>query len=185
MEPATNLTELLRRANAGDREAANEAFASVFGELRRAAQRLMRGQGQHTLDPDGLVNEAYLRVASGAAKEWENRGHFLAVMATAMRHYLIDHVRGRDAEKRGGGMRREPLTGIGVEYEDRTLDLLTLHEALEKFRAAYPESATVVELTYFLGLTANEVAESVDISPRTVVRELAFAKAWLRGELEP
>lgn len=178
------LTELLRRACAGDREAANQAYESVYGELCRNARRLLRSEPQfHTLDPEGLLHEAYLKLMHSGNADFSNRGHFLAVMSCAMRQHLIDHAKEKKALKRGGAQKRLPLTGIVLTFDERPVDLLALHEALTAFALTYPDEAQVVELTYFLGLTADEVAAALGTSRRTVSRDLQFARTWLAGEL--
>jgi RNA polymerase sigma factor (TIGR02999 family) len=179
------LTELLRRASAGDRDAANAAYAAVYDELRRIARILLRGEAtDHTLDAEGLLHEAYLRVSGGGAKPWVDRSHFLAVMSRAMRRLLIDHGRRKHALKRGRRPGRVPLTGIVLTYEERAVDLIALHEALDALEARHPESAQIVELTYFVGLTAEEVAAATGSSVRSVGRELQFARAFLLAEIE-
>lgn len=182
-DPSSGLTDLLRRASAGDRGAADAALAAVYEELKRSARRLMRDQPKHhVLEPECLLHEAYLKVQAAGAKDWANRGHFIAVMARAMRQHLIDHARHEQRQKCGGALKRVPLTGILLTFENRVLDLLTLADALEKLASEHPDSADVIELTYFAGLSAGEVAAALGIAPRTVVRELKFARAWLEAE---
>lgn len=178
------LTEFLRAAAAGDREAMNHAFDFLYPELLRIARKLMQTQpSHHTLDPEGVVHEAFIKVTQGAPAEWQSRGHYLAVMSRAMRQVLVDHARGKNRAKRGGGMARVPLTGLDLRFEDLTVDLLTLHEALEAYREVDPDGARVLELTYFGGFSAAEVAETMGVSARTVQRDLEYARTWIRGWL--
>ncbi len=183
VDETPDLTELLRRASSGDRCAADAAYDAVYGELRRVARRLMRNEPvHHTLDAEGLLHEAYLKVAAAGTKEWAHRGHFLAVMSLAMRQHLIDYARHKGSVKAGAGQAHVPLTGIALTFESRVVDLMTLDEALKKLAAAYPESAQAIELTFFVGLNADEVAAAMGVSARTVVRELKFARAFLAAE---
>jgi RNA polymerase sigma factor (TIGR02999 family) len=184
MDSIPDLTELLRRASGGDGSAANAAYEAVYGELRRIARRLRQNQPvDHTLDAEGLLHEAYLKVADAGAKDWAHRGHFLAVMSRAMRQHLIDYARHKGSAKAGGDQNRVPLTGIIRNFESREIDLVAFDEILAKLAAAYPETAQVFELTYFVGLTADEVAAAMGVSVRTVGRELKFARASLEAEL--
>lgn len=183
-ETTAHLTSLLQRACEGDRTAANAAYQAVYGELRRNARHLMRAQpGDHTLDAEGLLHEAYLKVSRSEKTDWQNRGHFLAVMSRAMRQYLIDYARQKHAAKRGGSRKRVPLTGVVLRFEDRIVDVMALHDALTELERLDPDAARVLELTYFVGLTAAEVATSMATSVRTVERELQFARTWLVGEI--
>lgn len=178
------LTEVLRAASNGDHEAMERALDSLYPELRRIARKLMQSQpSHHTLDPEGLIHEAFLKVSVGGRSDWESRGHYLAVMSRAMRQCLVDHARRANRDKRGGDRARVPLTGLNLRFEDLTVDLLTLDEAIEAFRAVDPEGTRVLELTYFAGLTAVEVANAVESSRRTVQRNLEYARTWIRGWL--
>ncbi|MEM7244542.1 MAG: ECF-type sigma factor [Acidobacteriota bacterium] len=184
-ETNKDLTELLRRGSEGDRAAANEAFEALYGNLRRNAGAIMRrhSPGPQTLDTDGVVNEAYLKVTANGKSDWENRGHFMAVMSTAMRQVLLDAAKKKRRERHGGHLNRVDLSGILFQLEDRSLDLDEVHEALAAIRKDYEKSARVLELTYFVGLTAKESAEALEISESTIVRELKFARTLLRDEL--
>lgn len=184
-DPRDRLTELLRRASAGDREAANQAYAALMDEMRRAARRILGSPTANpSLDADDLIGGAMTKLASGNPISWSNRGHFLAAMSCAMRQYLIDHSRNKGRRKRGGGRRRVPLTGIDLVWEDRNVDLLDLDAAFARLTEEYPETARILELTHFLELTADEAAAATGTSPRTVVRELRFGRAFLRAELD-
>jgi RNA polymerase sigma-70 factor (ECF subfamily) len=185
----TDLTRLLTAWANGDTSAANELMPLVYDELHRAAVRAMRGEAVgHTLQPTALISEVYLRFADQSRAKWQNRAQFFGVAAQVMRRVLVDHARARISEKRGGGER--PITldemrdGSPVE-ESKGVDVLELHEALEKLAALDPKQARVVELRYFSGLTIEETAEVLGISAATVKREWAFARAWLQRELRP
>jgi len=179
------VTELLARLErGGDSEAALERLMPlVYGELRRLASGyLARERADHTLQPTALVNEAYLRLV-GQSADFESRGHFLAIAATAMRRVLVNHARDRAREKRGGGARREVLEEDVTAAEARDPDLLALDEALSRFAELDRRKVQVVELRYFAGLSVEESALVLGISPATVKREWQVARAWLRREL--
>jgi RNA polymerase sigma factor (TIGR02999 family) len=178
------ITELLRRADAGDRSANERIFRTLAGDLQRQARRYMRGQPRnHTLEADGLVHEAYIKVHEGKRGGYRNRGHFLAVMSIAMRQTLIDHANRKHRQRRGGGRSREPLTGCVVPFEDRVAELVELHELLGLLREENDAAARVVELRYFMGLSIAEAAELLERSPKTVERLWDFARTWLRMRL--
>ena len=157
----------------------------VYQELRRlAASYLRREKPGQTLQPTALVNEAYLRLLKDRPDRWQNRAHFCAIAAHSMRQILIERARARGAVKRGGGGPRVTLDDALVAGEDRSIDLLALDEALERFAAMDPEQARLVELRFFGGLTIDETAEAMNISPATVKRHWTVARAWLARELE-
>lgn len=157
----------------------------LYDELRRLAGHFLRGERPgHTLQPTALVNEAYLRIASQHAG-FENREQFMAIAAQAMRRILVDYARQRVAAKRGGGMPLADLdAAMAGPFVEQSQDLLAIDEALEKLAAIDPQQARVVEMRYFGGLTVEETAAALAIAPRTVKREWAMAKAWLRTEIE-
>lgn len=189
--PPARITPLLQAWGGGDPEAAERLFRVVYAELHRQAARAMRRvPAGHTLQTTALVHEAYLRLANRPGFVWEGRGHFFGVAARAMRHALVDHARARRTAKRGGGAHAVTLSE--VESPDSAaggstngLELLPLHEALERLTALDPEQARLVELRYFGGLSIEETAEALGVSPATVKREWAIARAWLRLELSP
>lgn len=186
LPPPGGVTRMLADVAAGDRDAAASLFAIVYDELRRlAASALRRERPDHTLQPTALVHEAYLRLADEPDARWENRAHFLAVAAQAMRRILVDHARGRNALKRGSGESLRPLEGIDVEAAgaDATIDLLVLDEALARLASLDARQARVVELRFFGGLTVEETAAVTGLSERTVKREWQMARAWLRREM--
>jgi RNA polymerase sigma factor (TIGR02999 family) len=172
---------------AGEPAAADRLLPVVYAELRRQAARAMRREESgHTLQPTALVHEAYLRLAEQRVT-WRSRGHFFGVAAQLMRRILVDHARERHAAKRGGGVQSITLAGNepadAASRADQDVDVLALHEALERLTALDPEQGRLVELRYFGGLNIEETAEALGISPATVKREWAVARAWLRREL--
>jgi RNA polymerase sigma factor (TIGR02999 family) len=181
------VTRLLEEWCNGDESALDELIPLVYGELRRIAARYMRREGgEHTLQASALVHEAYLRLVDQRRVEWRNRAQFFGVAAEIMRRILVDHARARHAAKRGGDAKRVTLGDADAadESSGRGLDILALHDALERLAALDPQQARVVELRYFGGLNIEETAEAMGISPATVKREWAVARGWLRRELE-
>lgn len=181
-----DVTQLLQAWRGGDPSAGERLLPAIYAELHQQAARAMRREaGEHTLQATALVNEAYLRLVDQNRVEWRNRAHFFGVAAQLMRRILVDHARGKLAEKRGGGVQRLTLNDAdGVAAgEEGDVDVLALHEALEGLAALDPQQARVVELRYFSGLNIDETAEALGISPATVKREWAVARAWLRREL--
>ncbi|MDQ6887654.1 MAG: sigma-70 family RNA polymerase sigma factor [Gemmatimonadota bacterium] len=183
--PASDVTALLIAWSGGERSAADRLIPAVYEELHRQAARAMRREGhEHTLQPTALVNEAYLRLVDQRRVEWRNRAHFFGIAAEVMRRVLVDHARGRLAAKRGGGGQRLTLgSAVDVSAGEGDADVLALHDALERFALLDPGQARVVEMRYFGGLTIEETAEALGVSPATVKREWALARAWLRREL--
>lgn len=156
-----------------------ELFSAIYDDLRQIAGKAMRSErSDHTLRPTALVHEAYLRLGS-ADSTFENRAHFFGVAARAMRHILVDHARARGAEKRGGNLRRVTLDEEIAGAEGQDIEILALHDALEKLAQLDARAAEVVELRAFGGLTMNEVAESMGISKRSADRDWTFAQRWL------
>jgi RNA polymerase sigma factor (TIGR02999 family) len=189
-DSASDVTRLLLAWRGGDRGASDQLLRAIYDELhRQAMQAMRREESGHTLQPTALVNEAYLRLVDQTRVEWRNRAHFFGVAAQVMRRILVDHARARRAMKRGSGMRALALEGAGAApaQADATntdaIDILALHDALEKLAALDPMQARLVELRYFSGLNIDETAEALDVSPATVKREWATARAWLRREL--
>ena len=175
------ITRLLADWNAGDAEALERLAPLVYAELRRIARRQMGGEREgHTLQATALVNEAYLRLAGGGGLALQDRAHFYAVCAQVMRHVLVDHARAHARDKRGGGAVHVPLDeaanaagGVGSK------EMLALDEALRGLEEVDPQKARVVALRYFAGLSIEETAEVLGVSPTTVRREWRRAKAWL------
>jgi len=157
----------------------------VYQELRRlAAGYLRREKPGQTLQPTALVHEAYLRLMKDRPGRWQNRAHFCAIAAHSMRQILIERARARSAAKRGGARQRITLDEGLVAGGDRSIDLIALDEALQRLAEIDPEQARLVELRFFGGLTIEETAEALDMSPATVKRHWTVAKAWLTRELE-
>jgi RNA polymerase sigma factor (TIGR02999 family) len=177
------ITRVLDAVAQGEPEAASRLMELVYGELRRlAAVKLGRETPGHSLQTTALVHEAYLRLLGGKEpRRFQDSGHFFAAAAAAMRRILIDSARRRQAQKRGGGMRRHAIDAIAAPEPDQ--DLLALNEALEKLAAKDPVKVRLVELRYFAGLTGEQVAEVLGISPTTADRHWAYARAWLRAEM--
>jgi len=179
-----DVTKLLLAWRGGEPSAGDQLLPVIYAELHRQAARAMRREpSEHTLQATALVHEAYLRLVDQSRVQWRNRAHFFGVAAQLMRRILVDHARSRHAEKRGGGMQRITLNDADAAVGDRDVDVLDLHEALETLAALDPLQARLVELRYFTGLNIKETAEALDISPATVKREWAIARAWLRREL--
>ena len=181
------VTNLLRSWGRGEDDAANRLLAAIYDDLHAQAARAMRREGgEHTLQATALVHEAYLRLVDQRHVDWKNRSHFFAIAAQSMRRVLVDHARGRLAEKRGGGIEKVTLSEAAVgSNDDDAIDVLALHDALERLAALDPDQARVVELRYFGGMNIDETAEALGISTATVKREWAVARAWLnRRETE-
>ncbi len=184
--PRDDVTQLLRRWARGDRGALDELMPLIYRELHNLAKRQMTHQEPgHTLQTTALIHEAYLKLGGLSDKDWENRAHFFGVAAKAMRHVLVDHARTRRATKRGGEIRIEQLdegADVGVA---RAGEMIALDDALTSLAGQYPRQAEVVELRYFGGLSVEETAATLKLSPETVARDWRFAKAFLRSELHP
>lgn len=185
MTAPAQITGLLRAHAAGERGAFERAVPLVYDELRRLARRHLRrsGRGQ-TLDTNGLVHEAYLKLAAAEGLRLEDRGHLMAVAACAMRQVLISRARARSADKRGGGRAAVPLDDAQASVEAQAEWLLDLDRALERLRAHDPRLVAVVECRFFAGLGEEETAQALGLSLRSVQRGWMRARAWLRAELE-
>lgn len=180
-----DITRFLQLWNQGDESALEKLTPLVYGQLYRlAAGYMRREQPQHTLQATALVNEAYLRLIDWKGVQWKNRGHFLGVAAQVMRRVLVDYARSRRYSKRGGGARPVSLDEAPPVAHDRLGRLVDVDEALNRLSAIDPRRAKVVELRYFGGLTVEETAEALQVSPITVIRNWNFAKAWLLRELD-
>lgn len=180
-----DITVLLARAQKGDRHATDELFPLVYEELRQLSQQhLAQERRSHTLQPTALVNEAYLRLVGDGDVTWENRAHFFGAAARAIRRILTDHARTKGRLKRGGGNKPVPLSDDAVAAPaDESLDLVAVDAALEKLAALDPQKAKVVELRFFAGLTGDQVALALGVSPSTIARDWQFARAWLHREI--
>jgi RNA polymerase sigma factor (TIGR02999 family) len=179
------ITQLLLAWSDGRREALHDLMPLVYEDLRRVAAGYMRHEvAGHALQPTALVHEAYVRLIDQRQVKWRNRAHFFGVAAGMMRRILVDHARRRRADKRGGDWERVTLAEHEVAaVGPREIDVLALHESLERLATFDPQQARIVELRYFGGLTIEEAAEVAGVSPATVVREWTIAKAWLRADL--
>jgi RNA polymerase sigma-70 factor (ECF subfamily) len=164
----------------GDRAAFDSLMPAVYAELRAiAGGYLRRERSGHTLQPTALVHEAWLRLATHNPAGFDHRTRFYALAAQAMRRILVDHARMAAAEKRGGGATRAPLTDTMVSVSDRSLDLLALDQALEQLALVSDRQARIIELRYFGGLTLDEIADVLAVSPATISRDQRSAEAWL------
>jgi RNA polymerase sigma factor (TIGR02999 family) len=163
----------------------NDLFTMVYAELRRIAGKQLRGErADHTLCTTALVNEAWVELTKLNRIRWQNRAHFLALAAQAMRRVLIDYAVARLAQKRGGGMRVETLDGDALAVvQERAEDLVVLDEALQRLHAVNEYHARIVECRFFGGMTVEETAEALEVSPATIKRDWALARAWLNREL--
>jgi RNA polymerase sigma factor (TIGR02999 family) len=178
------VTGLLTRWSQGDGAALAELTPLVYEELRRLAHHFMEGQRtDHTLQTTALVNEAYLRLADQTNPHWQNRAHFFAVAARAMRQIAVDYARSQQSQKRGGGALKIELDEAAIVSPEQSKEIVDLHEALERLAALDSRKAQVVELKYFGGLNYDEMAEVLKISRVTVRRDWEFARAWLHTEL--
>ena len=179
------VTRLLQRSRAGDPDALERVLPLVYSELRRlAGAQLARERAGHTLQPTALVHEAYLKLVGEERAVCESRGHFLALAALAMRRVLCRHAERRAALKRGGDRARVELTDAALALELPSVDVLGVDRALTRLEGVDPRAAKVVELRFFGGLSVEDAAAALEISPRTVEREWRVARAWLRRELE-
>ncbi len=181
---ALAVSRLVERISAGDQQALSELLPVVYQELRQLAGRYLRKErpGQ-TLQATALVHEAYLRLLRDQNLQWKNRAHFLAIAARSMRQILIERARARQAEKRGGAQRAITLDDQVLGRDQPSIDLLALEDALKALEALDQKQAEIVELRFFGGLTVEETAEVMGVSPATVKRWWALSKAWLRREM--
>lgn len=180
------ITEMLKAWSGGNVEVAEDLMPLVYDELRHQARRyLRRERGNHTLQTTGLVHEAYLRLVDQKEVTWENRAHFFGIASQMMRRILVNYAVSRTREKRGGGAVQitldERIPGSSNENDEQ---LIGLDQALTRLEALDERQARIVEMRYFTGLSIEETAEVLGISPATVKREWTMAKAWLRAELE-
>ena len=180
------ITEWLAGCKGDDRAALEKMLPLVYDELhRRAVQLFSQESPGHTLQPTALVNEVYLRLREQRKMDWQNRAQFSALAARMMRRILVSHARSRKAAKRGGGETRITLADEVAAAPERDVNLLAVDEALTKLDAIDPEKSRMVELRFFSGLSVEETAEVMGVSPRTINRQWETAKAWLYRELAP
>src|SRR5262245_1457978 len=180
-----DVTQILSQIESGDSTAAEQLLPLVYDELRKlAAAKLSNEKPGQTLEATALVHEAYVRMVDGdQAQHWDCRGHFFAAAAEAMRRILVESARRKGSAKRGGGLVRHDLDAAEVASSGDSEELLAVNDALDKLREADPLSAEIVKLRYFAGLTMNEAADLLGVSPRTAHYAWSFAKSWLRREM--
>lgn len=177
------ITQLLQRWKDGDEAAGSALMPLIYDELRRIARAHLRGErAGHTWQPTELVHEAYARLVE-LELDWRDRVHFLSMASRQMRRVLVDHARTRNRAKRGGGAVPVSLSVADAESAGTTIDLLLLDLALERLTAEDPRAGRAIELFYFGGLQAREIAEAVGVSPSTVERDLRWGRSWLRREM--
>lgn len=180
----TEITEILKRVSAGEAAAASELTPLVYQQLRQIAQRQLRAENDaRRWDATELVHEAYLRLIGDVPVDWKDRAHFFATAATAIRRVLVDNARKANAQKRGGNQPQVELDLQGFGKEDVGFELLDLDDALERLQQLSERQAQVVEMSFFGGLTHDEIAELLGVSKRTVAGDWAMARAWLYREL--
>jgi len=180
-----DVTVLLAELTKGNEEAASKLIPLVYAELRRLAGSYMRRErSDHTLQATALVHEAYLKLVDQRSVDWQSRSHFFGIAAQVMRRILVDHARGHLREKRGGGQRAVPIDEALVFAPEQSLDLVKLDQALERLTKLDPRQGKIVELRFFGGLTVEQTAELLGVSPKTVKRDWSMAKAWLHGDLK-
>ena len=180
-----DVTALLGRLAKGNDAAASKLIPVVYDELRRLAGGYMRRERKdHTLQPTALVHEAYLKLIEQRAVDWQGRAHFFGIAAQVMRRILIDHARGHMRDKRGGGAIPVPLDEALVFSPEQSSELVRLDESLDRLAKLDARQSRIVELRFFGGLTVEQTANMLGISPKTVKREWSMAKAWLHGDLK-
>ena len=185
MPSTPDVTQALRELSEGHESAPDKLLPLVYHELRKLAQGYLQAERpDHTLQATALVHEAYIRLVDWKNVSWQNRAHFFALAAQVMRRILVDHARTRQAQKRGGGMTKLSLDdAISFPREQRAVDLVVLDDALKELAELDPTQSKIVELRFFGGLTIEETAEALRLSPATVKREWTMAKAWLHKTL--
>lgn len=184
--PQDAVTRILLDWSAGDADAPARLMPLVYEELRVLARGYLRRERDgHTLQPTALVHEAFLKMVDTTRVSWQGRAHFYGIAARLMRRVLVEHARARGAEKRGGPEGRVFVDVAEAAAPGDAVDLVALDDALRSFAATYPRKGEVVELKFFGGLEAREIAETLQVSEKTVLRDWNFAKLWLRRALQP
>jgi RNA polymerase sigma-70 factor (ECF subfamily) len=179
-----NVTQLLAAWSSGDQVARDELMSVVYQELHRLAHHYMQRESPgHTLQTSALVNEAFLRLVDQRDVRWRNRAHFFGIAAQMMRRILVDHARSRQYAKRGGGARELSLDEALIVSDERSAEVVALDETLERLAEFDPRKSQIVEFRFFGGLSIEETAEVLAVSPGTVMRDWTLAKAWLRREM--
>ncbi len=180
----SEITRILHDWNDGNEDAKELLLPYVYDELKRQARRLMSNERvNHTLQPTALVHEAFVRLVEHAGIEWKNRSHFYGIMSRLMRQILIDHARRHATDKRGNKPIHFSIDDVDVPIEDRAYSILILSDALDRLELIDKQQASIVEMRFFGGLNNGEIAESLDVSERTVGREWQSARMWLFREL--
>ncbi len=183
-ESQVNATCLMRAASEGDQQAAQDLLPLVYNQLRAiAAQRMKHERPDHTLQPTALVHEAFIKLVGPRSTPWAGEGHFFAAAADAMRQILLDHAKSKSRQKRGGKRAREVMNLAEVADMENAEEILALDEALCRLEQQEPEVGRIVRLRFFAGLSIDQIAELLEIGPRTVDRRWQFARAWLFREL--
>jgi RNA polymerase sigma factor (TIGR02999 family) len=182
--PSPQVTQLLVAWGNGDQVARDQLMGVVYDELHRLAHRYMKRESPgHTLQTSALVNEAFVRLVDQKNVRWQNRAHFFAIAAQMMRRILVDYARSRNYAKRGGGAAQVSLDEALIVSDERSAEVVNVHEALEHLAEFDARKSQIVELRFFGGLSIDETAEVLRVSPGTVMRDWTLAKAWLRREI--
>src|SRR5205085_621696 len=186
MTDKSEVTQLLQQWGSGRQEALDRLLPEIYAELRKlAASYLRRERRDHTLQPTALVHEAFVKLVDQRAVRWQNRAHFFGIAAQAMRRILVDHARSRHRDKRGGNEENLPLEAVEFAVSDnKNVDLVALDEALSRLAQLDERQARIVELRFFSGMSVEETAEALGISPATVKNDWRTAKAWLFREIQ-
>ena len=181
---STDVTQLLKDWSGGDQAAVDKLMPLVYEELRRLAHQYMRREKPgHTLQTSALVNEAYVRLVDQSKIQWEGRAHFFGIAARLMRQILVDQARRKNFAKRGGGAIRVSLDSGTAIAQEQSANIMALDDALRTLEQTDPRKSQIVELRFFGGMSIEETAEALNVSPGTVMREWTFARAWLRNEM--
>lgn len=182
--PSTQVTKLLKDWSDGDQSAADKLMPLVYEELRRLAHRYMRREKPgHTLQTSALVNEAYVRMVDQNKIQWESRTHFFGIAARLMRQILVDQARKRNFPKHGGGAIRVSLNENTATAQQQSATVMALDDALKRLEKLDPRKGRIIELRFFGGMSIEETAAALDVSPGTVMRDWTFARAWLQKEM--
>ncbi|MCA1636312.1 MAG: sigma-70 family RNA polymerase sigma factor [Acidobacteria bacterium] len=182
--PSHQVTKLLKDWGAGDESVPDELMPLVYDELRRLAHQYMRREKPgHTLQTSALVNEAYVRLVDQSKIQWESRTHFFGIAARLMRQILVDQARHRNFAKRGGGAIRVSLNEATNVAQEQSASVMALDDALNRLEKIDPRKSRIVELRFFGGMSIEETAEALKVSPGTVMRDWTFARAWLQKEM--
>lgn len=183
-ETTANITALLQSVSSGHKADVDALMEAIYSDLHRLAACHLRGERpDHTLQPTALVHEAWMKLVDQHSTTWRDRNHFFAIAARVIRRILVDHARGRQALKRGAGLERIPLDDLPLPDAAPQIDLLALNEALAELQELDPQQARIVELRFFAGLGLDEIADVLEIGPRSVDRHWSTAKAWLKFRL--